>query len=321
MSTAAFYCVADDRYFVGAVALVNSLRLLGHTEPIHLLDHGLTATQRDILADEVTLVAGPREAPPWLLKTIAPRLYPADAMVLVDADMIATRALAPLVARALDGVVVAFENDRDRFVPEWGELLDLGPLRRQPYVSSALVILGSRVGREVLELLDDRQRRVDVELGFFGRNVSGYPFTFPEQDVLNAILSTTVDRERVAILDHRLTATPPFRGLRIEDAETLRCAYRDGEAPYVLHHFARKPWLVAMRSNVYSRLLTRLVLSPDVRLRLDPADLPLRLRRGATARAARFAVDYAVGAPSYVRRRVRAARGSDGVGWAEGERR
>ena len=31
---AAFYCVADERYFLGAVGLVNSLRLVGHDEPV-----------------------------------------------------------------------------------------------------------------------------------------------------------------------------------------------------------------------------------------------------------------------------------------------
>ena len=30
MTDAAFYCVADERYFLGAVAMINSLRLVGH---------------------------------------------------------------------------------------------------------------------------------------------------------------------------------------------------------------------------------------------------------------------------------------------------
>jgi hypothetical protein len=34
---AAFYCVADERFFLGAVGLINSLRLVGHAEPIYLL--------------------------------------------------------------------------------------------------------------------------------------------------------------------------------------------------------------------------------------------------------------------------------------------
>src|SRR6266508_2253741 len=74
---AGFYCVADRRYFLGAVGLVNSLRLVGHDEPIYLLDCGLTVEQRELLAPHVTLVAAPTEAPPWLLKTVAPLSRPA----------------------------------------------------------------------------------------------------------------------------------------------------------------------------------------------------------------------------------------------------
>ena len=50
---AAFYCVADERYFLGAVGLVNSLRLVGHREPIFLLDCGLDDEQRELLGREV----------------------------------------------------------------------------------------------------------------------------------------------------------------------------------------------------------------------------------------------------------------------------
>ena len=56
---AAFYCVSDERYFLGAVGLINSLRLVGHTEPIYLLDCGLTEAQRELLAAEVELVDAP----------------------------------------------------------------------------------------------------------------------------------------------------------------------------------------------------------------------------------------------------------------------
>ncbi len=52
----AFYCVADDRYFLGAVGLINSLRLQGHAEPIYLLDCGLDPRQRELLAAHVEVV-------------------------------------------------------------------------------------------------------------------------------------------------------------------------------------------------------------------------------------------------------------------------
>jgi hypothetical protein len=46
----AFYCVASRLYFLGAVGLVNSLRLVGHEEPVFLLDCGLTEGQRALTA-------------------------------------------------------------------------------------------------------------------------------------------------------------------------------------------------------------------------------------------------------------------------------
>src|SRR6266511_52133 len=166
---AAFYCVADESYFLGAVGLINSLRLAGHDEPIFLLACGLETARRELLEPHVTLVDPPRDAPPWLLKTVAPRLHPAETMVLVDTDMIVTRSLAPLVELAAGGRAVAFENNIDRFVPEWGALLDLGPVRRQPYVSSALVAIGRRLSPgtpfEGLEVTDAEAVRCAYEDG------------------------------------------------------------------------------------------------------------------------------------------------------------
>ena len=146
---AAFYFVSSPIYFLGAVGAINSLRLLGHREPIYLLDCGLSEEQRELVAPEVTLVEGPHDVPPYVLKTIAPLRHPADVMVLIDADIVATRSMAELIARAREPKVIAVENDTDRFVPEWGEILDLGPVRRRPYVSSGLVFLGpgARRGR------------------------------------------------------------------------------------------------------------------------------------------------------------------------------
>jgi hypothetical protein len=192
-----------------------------------------------------------------------------------------------LIERASGSGVVAFENYRDRFCPEWGELLDLGPLRRRPYVSSGLVFLGRPERDTVLELLDDRQQRIDIALGFYGRKLEGYPFIYPEQDVLNAILMTRVERERVTGLDNRMAPNPPFHGLGLRDEGTLRCAYRDGTEPFALHHFVRKPWLEPTYHSVYSRLLVRALRGPGVAIEVADDELPLRLRKGGAARRAR----------------------------------
>jgi hypothetical protein len=289
--TTAFYCVVDERYFLGAVGMLNSLRLAGHDEPVFALDCGLTAAQRRRLEPHATLVAGPTDAPPYLLKTIAPLAHPADVMVLIDADMIVTRPLTQLVERAARGGVVAFANDADRFVREWGQALELGPIRRTTYVSSGLVLLGGDEGAEVLRLLDDRQRRVEFERTFYGTDEPGYPFRYPEQDVLNAILSTRADPERVTVLDNRLAPNPPYRGLRVVDIDALRCAYRDGTEPFVVHQYVRKPWLESTYDGVYPRLLRTVLTRDGAAVRLPPACLPAHWRPGVRARLRRGLVN------------------------------
>ena len=314
---AAFYCVADERYFLGAVGMINSLRVVGHDEPVFVLDCGLTDEQRELLAPHATLVEAPRDAPPWLLKTIAPLSHPAEVMVLIDADIVVTRSLSELIARAEEPRVVAVENDMDRWVPEWGELLGLGELRRQPYVSSGLVFAGRPLGERVLGLMDELQDKVDFDNTFWRANVADYPFLYGDQDVFNAILaSPALGRDELVALPNSLNPNPPFSGLRVADAARLRVVGGDGTQPYALHNFYRKPWLARTRSNQYSRLLTRLLLAEDVPLRLDPELLPLRLRTGALAQCARHVVDVAIGVPAFVHRKVKPGpRGSHG--WAD----
>jgi hypothetical protein len=319
VAPAAFYCVSDARYFLGAVGLVNSLRLVGHSEPIYLLDCGLTDAQRELVAGEVTVVRDESETPPWLLKTIVPLRHPAEAMVLIDADMIVTRRLDEPIERARAGRVVAVENDRDRFVPEWGELLGLGRLRRQPYVSSGLVCVGRELGTRILSLMDRLQERVDFDRTFWRRNEPEYPFLYGDQDVLNAIVSSPeVEPDRLVALAHRLAPTPPFRRLRVVDEERMACRYADGggEEPYLLHNFYRKPWLVPMRTNPYSRLLARALSGDGTPLRPPTSSMPIWLRPGPVGAAARLGLDAALSLPSYAYRKLHPEPGGH-RGWAD----
>jgi hypothetical protein len=293
---AAFYCMSSRMYFLGAVGLVNSLRLVGHREPIFLLDCGLTPQQRELLEPQVTIVAAPHvpdDEEPFLMKTVAPLAHPAEVMVLIDADMIVTRRLDDLVALGGEGRVVAFRDNVDRFVPEWGGLLGLGTARRRPYVSSGLVVLGGAAGAEVVRLLDEGQARAEFDLGLDMRRKRPpqHPFLYRDQDVLNAILCTRAEPDRIVDLDHRLAPNQPFRRLRVVDEETLRCSYPDGTEPYVLHQYLRKPWLEPMYHGIYSRLLSRLLLGPDVAISLPQSAVPLRMRNGALARLERKRVD------------------------------
>ena len=286
-SQAAFYTVADERYFLGAVGLINSLRLVGHDEQIYVLDCGLTPAQRQLLATQADLVANESDTPPWLLKTVAPLAHPSPTMALLDADMIASRSLAPLLDAASGGSLVAFRNRDDRFVESWGALIGAAhPALRGPYLSSAAVVAGGSA-TEVLARLHELRGVVEFELTYWRRNVVDYAFTFADQDLLNAILATEQPPRPVEVLDARLAPTPPFDGLGLIDADTLRCAYEDGTEPLLVHHHVVKPWLEPTAHGVYSRMLRRLLIGDDVAIRVPPHALPLRFRSGLRSFAAR----------------------------------
>jgi hypothetical protein len=298
----AFYCVSSDLYFLGAVGLINSLRLVGHTEPIHVLDVGLTGPQRESLAPHATLLPAPTGREPFMVKAVAPLREPARVTVLLDADMIVTRPLTPLVERAAQGRVVGFAGGIDRFFPQWGDLLGLGPARRHAYLCSGLVCLGGSLGSEVLRDLDAARGVVEFERTVFGTAFENYPFDrtaaapvvaqdypffFADQDLLNAILAARADVEHVIAIDDRLAPNAPFPRLRLADEATLECVYEDGAEPYVLHQSFAKPWLEPTRHGIYSRLLRRLLLGSDVAVRVSEGELPPWLRTGARAYVAR----------------------------------
>jgi hypothetical protein len=279
----AFYCACDRHHFVGLVALLNSLRLVGHDEPIYVVDAGLTEEQLRLLDDHVNVLPAPRDVSVVLLKPLAPLGHSADVSILLDTDIIVTRRLTELIEIARRGSVVAFvdkpPND-DRFFSEWAPALGLQELRRQPYVNAGQLLVPDALQRTLLPAWNAGLGLVDVSRSWHGRGRLTDPFYFGDQDVLNAILAGTLEASQITILDHRLAPHPPFPGLRLTSSDELRCSYRDGKQPFLLHHTLAKPWLKATRTNAYSLLLPRLLLAPDVALRLEPEDLPLRLREG-----------------------------------------
>lgn len=280
--TTAFYTLADANHYIGLVGLINSLRLQEHDEPIYVADCGLTETQRDRLCEHATLVPVSTDGPPNLVKTVVPLAHPAPVMILIDADIIVAKRLDDLVDSAGSGKIVAFA-DRvvHRFDDRWSELLGLGPLRRHAYVNSGLLAVGREIGTPLLEQLAAGCRRVDAHLGYSVGGSSDYPFYYLDQDVLNAALATR-EPDELDVLSHELAPFPPFPGLRVNDEARLRCSYADGREPFLLHHVLGKPWLTATRWNIYSRLLARLLVGPDVAVRLEVDDVPPAFRPGAT---------------------------------------
>ena len=256
-----FYCVVSELYFLGAVGMINSLRLAGHDEQIVALDCGLTPPHRALLEGVATVLDPPAGREPYTLKPHGPLTRPSELMVLIDTDMVVTRSLAPLLERAGDGRVVGFANPVDRFVAEWGELLDLGELERRPYLCSGFVAAAYEPGYEVLELVEDRQRRVLFDRSYFGLRDHDYALMYADQDVLNAVLSARVPADRVELLD---------------------------ADPFLIHQsMPWMPWNVPMYDGAYSQLLRRMLVGPDLAIRVPEAEVPRTLRDGLVGTMAR----------------------------------
>jgi hypothetical protein len=286
MLETAFYCIADRRHFLGAVALLNSLRVVGHDEPFFLLDAGLTADQRAFIADHAVVIAAPQNVHPVFLKPHGPTQYPAGVAIVFDADIIVTRPLTGLIEKARSGQLVAFVDNpphHDRFFPEWQAALDLGPLRRQPYFAAGQLFIPRQMAQDLLPAWEAAQEMIDVDRTWFGRGKLFEPFYFADMDAINAIASASLRPDEITFLDHRLAPTPPFAGLSLVDKRSLSCRYADGTQPFLLHHFLAKPWIRATRTTIYSSLLTRLLLGGDVVARVDKGWVPLRLRKGHLA--------------------------------------
>jgi hypothetical protein len=297
----AYYTVADSAFFPGAVALLNSLRLAGECAPFFVVDCGLTAAQKNTLATRATVVPRQQGLHPVLQKATGPMAHPAEVMILVDADILITNPLAPLLERAADGQIIGFEDaaSPDRHFAEWSSL-GLGIPSARPYVNCGLLIFSASTASEFLPLFVELQERLDPADTHFGGGVISNPFYFADQDVLNGMLCTRFEG-RVTRLEQRLAPIPPFSGLTVVSDGSGACSYADGVVPYALHHILAKPWLSKLRPNVYSELFTTYVTHPEAPIRLTWRDVPLRLTKSRLAPLDRMRVELQLVAHSRLR--------------------
>src|SRR3954451_18327508 len=220
----AFYAVADERHFLGLVALLNSLRLHGHEQPLVVADCGLAAWQRDLLSPHVELASVEAGPSPYLLKPVLPLERPAEIMVLADVDLLVLRSLDQLL-RQPHPVVAFIDPVGHRFHCEWAELLDLPGIRRMPYLNSGFLVLKGAPGGSILRLVADRQKRVNVEQIRARGGRPEDPFYYADQDVWNAVISAILPPSELGRPPADLASHPPFRELRAGDGP-LR--YPDG---------------------------------------------------------------------------------------------
>ncbi len=286
-ASAAFYCVADERYFLGAVAMINSLRLNGHREPIYLLD--CRAQRRPARAARRR--GDDRQRPRRGAALPAQDRRPARSPGRGDGADRRRHDRLPLARRADRAGRARADRRRsrttcDRFVEQWGELLGLGEARRGPYVSSGLVIAGGARGR--------RGDRAHGRASRRGR-LRAHPLA-PKRPQLPVSVRRPgraqrdpADRDRArgsVALDTRLAPTQPFSTLQLGSERWLRPVYPDGSEPILVHHvLPTKPWLQSGQGNVYTQLLSR-ALAPGLAIEVASDAIPLWLRR-TRARATR----------------------------------
>ena len=188
----AAYCVADSRYFPRR-GRARQLAAPGRP-PRADLPARLRPRRRAAAAAGGDARRRPRACTAHAAEDDRPARPPGGRDGPDRHDLIVTRRLESRSRAAAQGRVVAFRNDTERHVPEWGELLDLGPVRTQPYVSFALVAFDRALGTEVLRLLSERQAQIDFERTYWReRRITDYPLLYADQDVLNAILASRVE--------------------------------------------------------------------------------------------------------------------------------
>ena len=270
-----FYTAIDARHFVGAVGLINSLRLSGHDQPIVVTDIGMTEPQRRAMEAAAEILDGGDTAHGVLAKPFGPLTHPAEVMVVLDADVLVLRSLDSLIDESRTGKLVFFENDDPtRFFTEWSAMG--APFRRLRYVIAGHY-LGP--GRQLIDLLTRQvafQETLDHRATHFGGGEESDPYYYADQDILNALLMTMVAPEIQVRIDRELSPVWPFTGVVCRGG--LECVTHDGRVPFLLHHILRKPWLASLGPNPYVEVLRYVLHHPDAPIALDPTILPLRLR-------------------------------------------
>lgn len=286
-----FFTVTDDRYFPGVVGLLNSLRLTGHTEPVTVLDHGLTDSQRKVLRPHCDLVSTRFEVRnPCQLKAYPSQLDYRGVVVLIDSDSLVLTRLDEAIREALEGRICMYrDSDETRFFPEWSEIFDLrAPLRRQTYFQSGFVVFSTEAWPDLLDRWWEALQRVwHLPTFMEGAPMRSSPTSQPDQDALNALLMSELPPGAVHELSAAENAVPGrLEDVVVTDLDSLSCSWQ-GRPVRILHCSGQpKPWSVDLLrarrdTHCFLPLLRRVLTARDVPVRVPNRLLPPWLWRGA----------------------------------------
>lgn len=261
MPETGFFVVCNSKHFVALVTLINSLRDVGHREPIYVTDCGLTEPEREHLSGHAEVLPGPKDLPPTMLKMYGPLTIKPELAAVVDADLLFRRSIADL----LDGFPTMFTDCQSgRFHEGWHAI---APQRfRHTYLSAGTMLLTSdlvvEIDRAVQQMLD-----IVADMPFLYRT-AGDPFHYGDQDAINGLFGNIApDRYRI----EDLVAYWPFQN--------------GVEGAAILHHILPKPWLVPRRRSIYSQEMIRLLTKGPILL--PPREIQLRFHPGAVGGLAR----------------------------------
>jgi hypothetical protein len=312
-----FFTMGNAAYFVGLVALVNALRLVGHREPITVLDLGLTHEQVDMLAEQCELVQLPASidaSNPFALAAHAVHADHEGIAVVVDSDVIVTRNLSDYFALAAEGRVVAFADTPTlarRFSHDWSSIFGLtAPLRAgQPYVNSGLLMIPTVAFPNLLRRWWDSCQAVRDEPTVLDGSRSAT--AYHDQDALNALLMSEVPEERIAVQTDSAIGYQQLSRVRVENAHDLTCSVQGTTVAWLHYVGPKKPWLSTswrhLRRTAYTMLLRRLIVGSDVAVKIPLATLPPWLHHGFVGRAAlvvAFGVELMLRPVRLVRRKI-----------------
>ena len=154
--SAVIVTMADPNFYLGLVALLNSLHLTCNADlPVVVLDAGLTPQQRESIGSFATFEPLVSDGRPITIvdKTRVGELGLSGVVLLIDADCIVTAPLDDLVRRAAAGRICAPRDDLpfgyERHFPEWEQLFGLRAAVREDgvYVNAGTLCLSTLTGR------------------------------------------------------------------------------------------------------------------------------------------------------------------------------
>jgi hypothetical protein len=296
------YTLADSSYFVGLVALLNSLRLTGNLQELVVLDCGLSKRHSDLLREHATVVPLPPDvarrkllAKPYLHQIVSPD----ELVVYIDSDAVVTAPLDPILEGAARGRIclaqVDWPDKRHRNIAEWQQLFGLAtPIREQTYVNAGFVALSSERWQVLLERWWQVCSSIPDGVLFQGE-IDTNPLWAGDQDALNALLMSEVPAGAVHLLPEAAVVFPPdLERVDVRDLGRLECAIGDHAVSMLHYSWVPKPWeprawrrMQRPMRDAYARMLPRILFGDDVPLALDRREVPAWLRTGAVGAAAR----------------------------------